>query len=56
MPDRERYIRRQLYLPSYQVEAINAYAKKTGVTASEHYRRAVDLYMRVTKIHPEESK
>ncbi len=34
-----------LYLPEQQIEALQALSKKTGISVSEHIRRAVSEYL-----------
>lgn len=46
---RDRMVRRQLYVTQQQSDGIDRIARKTGITASEHYRRAVDLYLAASK-------
>lgn len=42
--------RRHVILPSPQDEKLVKLAKKTGITPSEHIRRAIDSYFRVLDI------
>ena len=42
----ERMHRAQHYLSRHQMDALNMLASTTGITASEHMRRALDKYLR----------
>ena len=38
-------VRRQLYITARQDSILRKLADKTGLTASDHYRRAIDAYI-----------
>ena len=38
-------LRKNFYLPEQQVEALGKLAKQTGISISEHIRRAISAYL-----------
>lgn len=43
---RDTMIRRQLYLTPNEILLLKRLAERTGLTASEHIRRAIDRYLK----------
>lgn len=46
MPRNDPMVRRQLYLTLMEVKLLGRIAKATGISISEHVRRAVDAYVK----------
>ena len=38
-------LKKNLYLPEQQIEALGKLSKKTGISVSEHIRRAISAYL-----------